>query len=138
MKGELKINGNDAWTMYGVSMGEGFIDAIDGVNEMKQYISNECREEHGIRVIPSTKVKEKELTLHFTIKGSSPTDFRNKKLAFINLLESGEVLRVEIPSIGSVHKLIYLGKGQSYKMSLNKSFCAFSARFLEPNPKDRS
>lgn len=138
MKGELKINGSDVWTTYGVSMGEGFIDAIDSINEMKQYISNDCREEHGIRVIPSSKVKERELTLHFTIQGNNPSDFRKKKTSFINLLESGVVLRVEIPSIEGVYKLIYLGKGQTYKLSLNKSFCAFGARFLEPNPKDRS
>lgn len=35
MTGDLFINGMDAWVMWGVSMGDGFLDAIDGFNEMK-------------------------------------------------------------------------------------------------------
>ena len=51
MKGELLINGKDAWTTWGVCMGEGFLDSIDAPAPMKDYIENESRLEHGKRVI---------------------------------------------------------------------------------------
>lgn len=47
MTGDLIINGKDAFITWGVRMGDGFLDAIDGFNEMKDYIENESRIEHG-------------------------------------------------------------------------------------------
>lgn len=38
MTGDLIINGKDAFITWGVRMGDGFLDAIDGFNEMKDYI----------------------------------------------------------------------------------------------------
>ena len=38
MTGELFINEKDAWTTWGVNMGEDFIDAIDAILPMKEYI----------------------------------------------------------------------------------------------------
>ena len=32
-------------------MGDGFLDAIDGFNQMKDYIEDESRLEHGKRII---------------------------------------------------------------------------------------
>ena len=49
MTGDLFINGKDAWGTWGVRMGDGFLDAIDGFNEMKDYIEDESRLEHGKR-----------------------------------------------------------------------------------------
>lgn len=38
MTGDLIINGKDAFITWGVRMGDGFLDAIDGFNEMKDCI----------------------------------------------------------------------------------------------------
>ena len=35
MTGDLFINGKDAWSTWGVRMGDSFLDAIDGFNQMK-------------------------------------------------------------------------------------------------------
>lgn len=35
MTGDLIINGKDAFSTWGVRMGDGFLDAIDGFNLMK-------------------------------------------------------------------------------------------------------
>ena len=43
MTGELYINGKDAWTSWGVSMGDGFLDALDAPLQMKDYIESESR-----------------------------------------------------------------------------------------------
>ena len=139
MTGDLFINGMDAWVMWGVSMGDGFLDAIDGFNEMKDYIEDESRLEHGKRVITdNAKVASREITLQFTIEGSSKSDYRAKKKAFQTELEKGMVT-IKIPLLGSeVYKLVYLGKSVSYGLSLDRCFGKVSSRFEEPNPMDRT
>ena len=139
MTGDLTINNKDAWTTWGVRMGDGFLDTIDGFNEMKDYIENESRMEHGKRVITdNAKVDSREITLQFTIEGSSESDYRTKKKAFQTELEKGTV-NIKIPSLGSeVYKLVYLGKSISYGLSLDRCFGWVSSKFCEPNPTDRS
>lgn len=139
MTGDLTINNKDAWNTWGVRMGDGFLDAIDGFNEMKDYIENESRLEHGKRVITdNAKVDSREITLQFTIEGSSENDFRSKKKAFQSELEKGAV-NIKVPALGSeVYKLVYLGKNVSYGLSMDRRFCKVSSKFCEPDPTDRS
>lgn len=139
MTGDLFINGKDALETWGVRMGDGFLDAIDGFNEMKDYIENESRLEHGKRVITdNAKVDSREITLQFTIEGSSESDYRSKKKAFQTELEKGAV-NIKIPNLGSeVYKLVYLGKSLSYGLSPDRCFGKVSSKFEEPNPMDRS
>lgn len=139
MTGELYINGKDAWTEWGVNMGDGFLDAIDSFAPMKEYIENESRMEHGKRVLMvAPKVASRDLTLRFTIKGSSEADFRTKRRAFEEELRKGAV-DVRVPVIGDdVYHLIYTGKSVSYGMSMTRAFCSVSAKFEEPNPMKRS
>lgn len=139
MTGDLIINGKDAFSTWGVRMGDGFLDAIDGFNLMKDYIENESRLEHGKRVITdNAKVDSREITLQFTIEGSSESDYRTKKKAFQTELEKGAV-SIKIPALGSeVYKLVYLGKSISYGLSLDRCFGKVSSKFEEPNPTERS
>lgn len=138
MNGDLTINGKDAWTTWGVRMGDGFLDAIDGFNEMKDYIEDESRMEHGKRMITdNAKVDSREITLQFTIEGSSEGDYRSKKKAFQLCLEKGAV-NIKVPALGDeVYKLVYLGKSISYGLSSDRCFCKISSKFCEPNPMDR-
>lgn len=139
MSGDLIINGKDAWTTWGVCMGDGFLDAIDGFNEMKDYIEDESRLEHGKRMITdNAKVASREITLQFTIQGSSENDYRTKKKAFQTELERGTV-NIKIPAIGTeLYRLVYIGKNVSYGLSLDRCFGKVSSKFCEPNPMDRS
>lgn len=139
MTGDLIINSKDAWTTWGVRMGDGFLDAIDGFNEMKDYIENESRLEHGKRVITdNAKVDSREITLQFTIEGSSESDYRSKKKAFQTEMEKGAI-NIKVPVLGNeVYKLVYLGKSVSYGLSLDRCFGKISSKFEEPNPMDRN
>lgn len=139
MKGELIINGKDAWTQWGVNMGEGFIDTLDAPLPMKEYIENESRLEDGKRVLTSNVKKDsREITLSFTITGTSESDYRSKKKAFETELYNG-ALTISVPKISSdVYHLIYTGKNVSYGLSLDRCFGNFSAKFEEPNPSDRT
>lgn len=139
MTGDLLINGKDAWSTWGVRMGDGFLDTIDRFNEMKDYIENESRLEHGKRVITdNAKVDSREITLQFTIEGSSENDYRSKKKSFQTELEKGAV-NIKVPVLGNeVYKLVYLGKSISYGLSPDRCFGKVSSKFEEPNPMDRS
>lgn len=139
MTGDLIINGKDAFATWGVRMGEGFLDAIDGFNEMKDYIENESRMEHGKRMITdNARIASREIALQFTIEGSSESDYRAKKKAFQSEMEKGTVI-IKVPTLGNeFYKLVYFGKSLSYGMNLDRCFGKVSSKFCEPNPTDRS
>ena len=138
MRGDLYINGKDAWLTWGVNMGDDFLDAIDGFAPMKEYIENESRLEDGKRVVKVVpKIASRELTLHFTIMGDSQRDYRHKRVAFEEELRSG-FIDVRVPILGEhVYHLIYLGKSVAYAMNVARTFCTVSAKFEEPNPASR-
>lgn len=77
---DLLINTQDAYTTWGVRMGEGFLDVLGASSPMKEFIENKSRLEHGKRVIINNpKVDEREITLSFTIEGNSQSDYQSKK-----------------------------------------------------------
>lgn len=139
MTGELYINDKDAWTEWGVSMGDGFIDALDAPLQMKDYIENESRLEDGKHVdTDKAKVASRDITLQFTIMGSSESDYRAKKKSFQAELQLGK-FTVRVPTLGSdIFHLIYTGKSISYGLSLNRRFGHFSTKVTEPNPTKRT
>lgn len=139
MIGDIFINSKDAYSTWGVSMGDGFIDAIDGFNELKGFIENESRLENGKRVIAANpKIAARQLSLQFTIRGDSEANYRVKKKNFQKELEKG-LVTIKIPSLGEeVYKLVYTGKNIAYGMSLNRRFGKVSMKFEEPNPADRA
>ena len=106
MNGDLLINGKDAWTTWGVRMGEDFLNVIDGFNEMKDYIENESRLEHGKRVITdNAKVDSREITLQFTIEGCSESDYRSKKKAFQTELIKQSIILIIILKMITRHSI---------------------------------
>lgn len=138
MTGELYINGKDAWSEWGVNMGKGFLDAIDSFAPMKDFVENESRLEHGKRVLVNNpKVASREITLHFTIKGSSEADYRAKRKAFEQELQKVKI-DVKVTALGDdVFHLLYLGKSVSYDMSPSRQIATVSSKFEEPNPMNR-
>lgn len=136
---DLLINNKDAYAIWGVRMGNGFLDVIDGFLPMKEYIENESRLEHGKRVIATNvKVDSREITLQFTIMGDSESDYRQKKKAFETELYKGNV-KIVVPKLGDdIYYLMYLGKSVSYGLSIDRCFGHVSMKFSEPNPMDRS
>ena len=139
MANELIINNKDAYATWGVRMGAGFLDTISAPSPMKEYIENKSRLEHGKRVIVSNpKQDEREITLTFTIEGSSKSDYQTKKKSFFNELYNGNV-DIQVPENGSeVYHLIYIGKSITYAQSLDRTFGKVLMKFSEPNPAERS
>lgn len=136
---ELLINNKDAYTTWGVRMGDKFLDAIGASAPMKEFIENKSRLEHGKRVIINNpKVDERELTLSFTIEGNSQADYQAKKKAFFDELYKGAV-DIQVPANSDdIYHLIYLGKSITYAQSLDRTFGKISSKFCEPNPVNRT
>lgn len=132
---DLLINTQDAYTTWGVRMGEGFLDVLGASSPMKEFIENKSRLEHGKRVIINDpKIDEREITLSFTIEGNSQSDYQAKKKAFFEELYKGMV-DIQVPANSNeIYHLIYLGKSVAYAQSLNQTFGKISAKFNEPNP----
>lgn len=136
---DLLINTQDAYTTWGVRMGEGFLDVLGASSPMKEFIENKSRLEHGKRVIINDpKIDEREITLPFTIEGNSQSDYQAKKKAFFEELYKG-VVDIQVPANSNeIYHLIYLGKSVAYAQSLDHTFGKISAKFNEPNPANRT
>lgn len=136
---DLLINNKDAYITWGVRMGDGFLDALSAAAPMKEFIENKSRLEHGKRVIINNpRVDEREITLSFTIEGSSQSDYQAKKKAFYEELYKGAV-DIQIPANNSdVYHLTYRGKSISYAQSVDRTFGKISSKFEEPNPANRT
>ena len=136
---DLLINTQDAYTTWGVRMGEGFLDVLGASSPMKEFIENKSRLEHGKRVIINDpKIDEREITLSFTIEGNSQSNYQAKKKAFFEELYKG-VVDIQVPANSNeIYHLIYLGKSVAYAQSLDQTFGKISAKFNEPNPANRT
>lgn len=136
---DLLINTQDAYTTWGVRMGEGFLDVLGASSPMKEFIENKSRLEHGKRVIINDpQIDEREITLSFTIEGNSQSDYQAKKKAFFEELYKG-VVDIQVPANSNeIYHLIYLGKSVAYAQSLDHTFGKISAKFNEPNPANRT
>lgn len=137
MTGDLYINGKDAYTTWGVNMGEGFLDAITAPVSLKSNIENDSRLEHGKRVIVVPKLSSREITLVFTLKGSSESDYKTKRKSFYDELYKGS-LTIKVPDNGEeTYHLVYLGKSTSFAQNIKRNFCKMSIKFEETNPSNR-
>lgn len=138
MRGQLLINGMDAYIKWGVSMGDNFIDNIETPAALKSYVTNESRLEHGKRVITDIsvmKVASRDVTLQFHIFGDTQSEYLQNKKAFQDVLYAGKV-DIKIPSRGNeTYHLIYQGKQVSFSQTATEG--KLSAKFEEPNPMDR-
>lgn len=137
MTGDLLINNKDAYTTWGVNMGDGFIEAIYSPLPMKDVIENKSRLQDGKRVIiENRKVDERDLTLTFTLKGASPSDYIAKYKAFLDEITKGE-FAVKVPELGEeVYHLYYL-RSQSFAFNIARTFSKISVKLNEPNPANR-
>lgn len=135
---DLIINGFDAYRQWGIRMGDGFLDAIFAPEPMKEFIENKSRLKHGKQVLYNNpKVDERDVTLVFTLEGSSPDDYHAKYSAFKTELKKGKV-EIKVPVLGDqVYRLTYL-RSASFGLNIPRTFSKISIKFNEPNPANRT
>ena len=134
IQADLVINGKNAFTEWGVRMGDNFIDALWEMAPMKAYITNDKSLEDGVQYEKTKpKINERTVSLTFTIEGSSKEDFLAKKRAFEAVLYDADVA-ICVPSDSeNVYHLKYKS-GVSYAQNFQRTFCKLAAKFTEPVP----
>lgn len=136
---DLIINGKNAFTTWGIRMGDGFLDALGASAPLKEFIENKSRLEHGKSVIyANPRLDERELTLQFTIEGSDTADYQAKKKGFYEELYKGNIGIKAQANGDEVYHLTYTGKSITYAQSLDRTFGKISAKFSEPNPANHA
>lgn len=137
MTGELYINGKDAFTEWGVNMGEGFLDTLLEPCSLKSYVQNESRLEHGKHIIiDEPRFASREITLQFVLRQDTQSAFTTAKQAFLALLYAGAIT-ISVPQASAeVFRLVFT-KSTSYALNTDRTLCKISAKFVEPNPTDR-
>ena len=137
MTGDLLINDKDAWNVFGVNMGDGFIENILLPAGNKDYIENESRNEHGKRVLyTNAKLSDRDVTLTFNIHGSSRSDYLQKYNSFVEELQKGKVV-INVPVLNKKFTLSYQ-KSTSFAIGTSMTNSKLSVKFNEPNPSERS
>lgn len=143
---ELFIYINKEWRcahyLYGLRMGDGFLDALDEPLAFKKPIENECRTAHGKRIaqLPDVYYDAREITLTFTLEGDNREEFRTNKNAFLKLLKDNNgCLCIFVPALGeTAFRLRYTGKSNEYSRTLDGCFCKLSLKFSEDDPSYRT
>ena len=137
MIGQLYINGSDAYMMYGVIMGDGFIENISMAAPLTEFVANDSRLEHGKRMIISNpRLASRNVNLTFTINGKTPEEYLDHYRAFVAELHKGNVA-LRVPALGETYKLVYLNSA-SYALDGSRTVSKLACKFVEPNPYDRA
>lgn len=135
---ELIINGKDAFTEWGIRMGDGFLDTLNGYFPMKEYITNNDRTQDGVQYVGTPKVNERSLILNFTMEGRDAADFNTKNKAFVNEMRKGDV-SIQVPDDSpDVYHLKYTGKSCTFAKNTERTFAKIGLAFIEPNPTNRT
>lgn len=139
---DLLINNQDAQQIWGVHMGRGFLNALLAPSEVKEYITNEVRDENGTRYyvpLGAPYLKERNLQLPFVLIGATSADFFTKQQSFLNEMYKGSVM-IKIPAWANdiTFRLYYNGQSSTWQMNASRTLATITLKFTEPNPNNRN
>lgn len=137
MKGELYINGKDAYKTWGISMDDTSLSELMTPPANKAFIENESRLQHGKRVVTANpKLDQRNLTLQINLTATTETQFFARYSGFCRELATG-LLHIKTKyQPGVVYKTIYLSCSQFSQFM--RGIGKFSLKLCEPNPTDRT
>lgn len=138
MTGQAEINGKDIWTTWGASLCKGCYEVLLTPSSMKDYIQNESRLEHGVRIIANSqtaKTTARIIQLQFFIEGNTVEEYLSRYNSFLNEITNG-VFTFKVYRLNATYKLVYTdcSKYGNYGEKRGK----FTLKFIEPNTKDRT
>ena len=137
MKGELFINGEDAYLQWGISMDDTSLSELMTPPANKAFIENESRLQHGKQVVVANpKLDQRSLTLQINLTASSEEQFFARYSSFCKVLATGALHLKTKYQPGVVYKTIYLSCGQFSQFM--RGIGKFSLKLNEPNPNDRT
>ena len=135
--GELKINGYDAFTRWGVSFDKPSLSALMAPAPLKDMIENRSRLEDGVRRIRTgRKVDERTLRLGMNMWATTDSAFRSRYNAFVSEVLNGGTMDIEVSHVpGTVYRCDYISCQQFgvYRNQLAK----FVLTVVESDPTNR-
>lgn len=137
MRGDLFINGKDAYEEWGLSLDPNGVSTLMTPAPNKDIISNKSRLQHGKRVINANPRKdERNLTLVINIRASDQDEFLQRYASFCDELATGELVISTRYQPGVRYYMNYLSCSQfaEYRFGLGK----FTLRLNEPDPSKRT
>jgi len=136
-KGELFINGVDAYTQWGISLTSKGLSALMTPPPSKEYIENKSRLEHGKRVIvENVKVDERNVNLPFHMTAKTEEDFLENYSKFCEVLSGGKMEIKTKYQPNTVYRTNYISCNQFSEYRLGIAF--FTLVLNEPNPMKRN
>lgn len=139
MKGELFINGKDAYAEWGVSMDTASLSALMTPAGNKDLPENKSRLEHGKRVITDAsivRVDERQITLTINLTAKNEVEFFSRYSSFCKELATGKLNIHTKYQPGVIYRTIYKSCNQFSQFM--RGIAHFSLRLEEPNPTDRN
>lgn len=137
LKGQLYINGKDAYLTWGIFLDETALSALMTPAPNKEFISNKYRSKDGKSVIKhNPKLDEREITLPFNMTAKDSDTFLTNYARFCEeVLAKGElVIRTRFqPNV--LYRCIYLSCTQFSQCI--REMAKFSLKLNEPDPSDR-
>lgn len=136
-KGELFLNGKDAYLEYGLSMESSGLSTLMTPPPNKEYIENKSRQEHGKRVVVvNPKVDERDLSLQVHMTAKTKEAFLSNYSKLCSLFSEGKIEIKTSYEPDKVYRTNYVSCSQfaEYRMGMAK----FTLRLNEPNPYDRN
>lgn len=138
MKGELYINGKDAFTTWGISMEDGGLSALMTPPPMKEMAESKRRTAHGKTVYYSNqKVDEREITLPIHILAASKDEFFERYNAFCEDVLKGGYLKINTKYQEDVYYRCYFLSCTQFS-ELVREIAKFSLKLVEPDPTNRA
>lgn len=140
MTGEIKINGYDAYTKWGLSLTDGSRAALMTPPPAKDYITNDSPLEHGTQYaddtdsLPKTDAREISLSLHFCANGE--TQFLTRYNAFCTDILTGRKIELTDLVTGTTYHLLY--KSCSQYSAFFGGIAKFTLKVVEPDPSNRT
>lgn len=143
MKGDLIINGKDAWDVWKMSLADGSVTALMTPPSAKAPITNTSRLRNGKIVIRSNKshtslkrISDRDVSLIFNLYAENYTELMSNLNALISELMSGEtVLKTSyLPNVA--FHLDYVNCTQFSQ--IRGEYAQFIFKFNEPDPTNRT
>lgn len=139
MKGDLEINGIDAYTQWGASLLEGALVALMTPAPLKAPIESKSRLLDG-KVVEDAVVcvDERDITLQVKISAPNETVFATRYAGFVGELQKGNITLKTRWQPDVCYRLRYESCTQFAGFVTGRCLAKFTLKFNEPNPKDRA
>lgn len=136
-KGELFINGLDAYERWGVSLSDTALSALMTPSPQKKFISSKSRLKDGKSIVVNNpKVDERSVSIAIHLIARNEAEFFSNYEKFCNDVLAKGYLTIETKfQQGVIYKMEYESCSQFSQFM--RGIAKFTLKMTEPNPNNR-